>query len=81
MKYDDTSPRYAVLHWRNPETQKEEEVLESFLSWLEKDYDSEFAKVYLESIKKLANEYLGRDMKKIKAGEQKLLEQWRKACK
>ena len=73
------SSKYAALHWRNfPE--KQVETLEDFLFWLEYDCE-DFPESELNKVKALVNEYLGRDMNKIKTGESELLAQWIKATK
>ena len=72
----ENSPRYAVQHWRT--VQPEEDALDSFLFWVE--YDSDASEETEAEIKKLVDQYLGRDMEKIKAGENELLAQWIKGC-
>ena len=80
----ENSPLYAVRHWRNT-PEETESTLEDFLFWLEYDRegdgDSEAIEANLPSIKALVDEYLGRDMSKIKAGENELLKQWTQATK
>ncbi len=76
----ESSPVYAVRHWRKAGTA--EETLDDFLFWLEYDYDTdnEAVQFYLPNIKALIDEYLGRDMQKIKQGERQLLDAWIKAA-
>jgi hypothetical protein len=71
------TPVSAVKHWRNSE--QEEESLDSFLFWLE--YDTEEQEETVKKIKVLIDNYLGRDMDKIKQGEALLLRQWIEATK
>jgi hypothetical protein len=74
------TPVSAAKHWRNSE--QKEESLDSFLLWLEYDYRNGMAHAaFITEIKALIDEYLGRDMEKIKQGESLLLEQWIEATK
>jgi hypothetical protein len=72
------TPEYALLHWRNV-PQEDENALDSFMTWIEKDNLDEADEVYLPIIKGLVDQYLGRDMKKIKQAEQERLEKWIKS--
>ncbi len=76
----ESSPVYAVRHWRKTGTA--EETLDEFLFWLEYDMDSPdtTSAEELKSIKALIDEYLGRDMQKIKQGERQLLDAWIRAA-
>lgn len=74
------SPVFAVKNWRNM-PQETEETLENFLFWLGYDREEETSLFEFENIRALIDEYLGRDLKKIKQGEQELMQAWIKACK
>jgi hypothetical protein len=70
---DKNSPRYIVNHYRSIE--QEESALDSFLFWLQWDCDS-FDDKKLPEMERLIDEYLGRNMSKIKQSEQALLGAW-----
>lgn len=76
----ENSPLFAVRHWRNI-PQETEDSLEDFLFWLEYNREDDIPSSDLEDITALINEFLGRDPKKIKQGEQELMQAWIKACK
>lgn len=85
MRLDKESPRYFATHWRNiPEATTD--ALDDFLFWLEYDSyneraleDHEVTEQELKLIKALVDVYLGRDMGKVKQGENQMLDQWIKA--
>lgn len=71
----ENSPRFIVNHYRNME--QEESALDSFLFWLK--YESDYEN--FPEMEKFVNEYLGRDISKIKKSEQALLDAWTLAAK
>lgn len=72
----DKESLYLVTHWRN--NQQTADIFDNFLFWLE--YDSpEDNQEELDRITVLVNEFLGRDMNKIRQGEQEMLDRWIKA--
>lgn len=74
---DNTSPQYHVRRWRAvPE--ETENTLEDFLWWLEFDGESpDLSDEELKVVKALVDAYLGRNMSKVRQGEEEMLAKWK----
>lgn len=74
------SPEFLFKNWVN----SEEKTLEDFLIWLEyehagEDTSEEEDRKIFESVKKLADIFVGYHPEKIKAGEAEALKKWKES--
>lgn len=73
--YDNESPAYHVRHWRAV-PKETENTLEDFLWWLKYDADN-MEDEDVKMIKSLVDQYLGRNMSKVRQGEKEMLAKWK----
>ena len=71
----------SLRRFRNEDTQNKEDVLSSFMFWLEYDYEKDVPKEKMEELQNLISLFLGYDMEKVKQGELALLKKWNKSVR
>lgn len=74
--YDNTSPRYRLSQYRNPEKIQAEVELNLFLSWIKRNSENEPTPEETKKLQDWIDEYLGYTFQQIKDAEQLALEKW-----